>query len=148
MSPAAHTLDRRLYDLRVAHEAVAKELAELEAEGTYAVLAAGALISGTTAARAHEALTEVDGVRQGLEVLGRMLVDISALRHSGSLDDHSAAEVFTLLNSPSIVLPDRSVTPQDLLAELGAAVEPMREVVREVYDSIARQEGNPPGGWV
>lgn len=138
MSPAGHALDRRLYDLRVAYETVAKELADLEAEGTYAVLSAGALISGTTAARAHDALTEVDDVRLGLDVLGRMLSDVSALRHSGSLDDRAAAEVFTLLNSPSIVLPDRSVTPQDLLADLGAAVEPMREVVREV-DAVWRE---------
>ncbi len=58
MSPAAHALDRLLHDLRLAHEAVAADLAHLEEEGTYAVLAGGTVISGTTAERAQRALRE------------------------------------------------------------------------------------------
>lgn len=137
MSPAAHALDRLLFDLRGAHEAMAADLVGLEAEGTYAVLAAGTVISGATVSRAEPALAQVADVRLGLDLLGALLADVSSLRGT---DEAHSTELFTHLISPSIVLPGptvRAVTPQDLLAAMADSLEPMREVVREV-DTVWR----------
>lgn len=141
MSPAAHALDRRLHGLRTAHEAVATSIHDLEAEGTYALLTAGDRVSGTTASKARPALERVAGLRRGLEELDHMLEQVSVLRGTGIVDDHQAAELFALLNSPSILFPTeprRAVTPEALLTEIDQAFTPLREVVAEV-DTAWRQ---------
>lgn len=138
MSPAAHALDRLLFDLRGAHEALATDLAGLEGEGTYAVLAAGTLISGVTAARVQPALVRVADVRLGLDLLGGLIADVSQLRGT---DEARATELFAHLNSPCIVLPGstvRAVAPQDLLTAMAGSLAPMRVVVGEV-DTVWRE---------
>jgi hypothetical protein len=138
MSPAAHALDRRLAELREAYDTVAADLAGLQGGGTYAVLAAGALISGVTAARAGVALAGATEVREGLDQLGALLEIVVERRGWGPVDEPTATELFTHLNGPSIALRTGGwVSPQDLVEAMAAAIEPLRSMVGEV-DAVWR----------
>jgi hypothetical protein len=140
MSPAAHALDRRLHALRAAQEAATTSILELEAEQAYQMLAARSGLSGTTAARARPALARVAELRHGLALLDELLAWAGGLRTSTTMDEHRATELVSMLNSPTLVLPDppagpgatRTVAPQDLLDDLEAAVAPLRSVVTAV----------------
>jgi hypothetical protein len=146
VSPAAHALDRRLFDLRVAYDALAADVGALEAGGTYAVLAAGTLVSGATVTRAQPALAQVAEVRRGLELVARLLHDVAQARGTGPLDEESATELFAHLNGPSVVVPsdlDRPATsplavvtspaaPHELLIAMGRAVMPVHDLVSQV----------------
>jgi len=140
MSPAAHALDRRLHALRAAQEAATTSLLELEAEDAYQQLARRGL-SGTTAAKARPALARVAELRPGLALLDQLIEWAGGLRTSTSMDDHRATELVSMLNSPTLVLPDpaagrpgatRTTAPQDLLDDIEAAVAPLRSVVTAV----------------
>jgi hypothetical protein len=152
MSPAAHALDRRLHELRVAQAAVRSALLDLENDGTYAFLASGAM-SGTTATRTEPALARVAELRQGLGQLDDLLDQVSSLRDSNQVNHQKAIELVALLNGPSVVvrtqadpqgpatltatLATRAMSPQEFLAELDQACVPLREAVVEV-DTIWR----------
>jgi len=146
VSPAAHALDRRLFDLRVAYDALASDVGALEAGGTYAVLAAGTLVSGATVNRARPALAQVAEVRRGLELVARLIHDVIQVRGTGPLDEDSATELFAHLNGPSVVVPEdpdrpamsplaivaSPVAPHDLLTAMGRAVMPVHDLVSQV----------------
>jgi hypothetical protein len=137
VSPAAHALDRRLHDLRAAQAAVTAELADLATDGTYAFLAGGGRISGTTAATARPLLARVEKLSEGVAPLQELLDRVSALRDSGQVDHAQAIELVSLLNSPSIVImpepaPTEAMTPQAWLAEMGEACTALRAIVTQV----------------
>jgi hypothetical protein len=146
MSPAAHALDRRLFDLRVAYDALAADVISLESGGTYAVLAAGSLVSGSTIDRAQPALAQVAEVRRGLALVAQLINEVGEVRGTGPLDEERATELFAHINGPSVVVPDdptrapRSplaivpspVAPHDLLTAMGRAVMPVHDLVNQV----------------
>jgi hypothetical protein len=139
MSPAAHALDRRLHALRAAQESAAGSLLELEAEEAYGQLTRRDL-SGVTAAKARPALARVAELRPGLALLDELIVWAGGMRTSATMDEHRATELVSMLNSPTLALPDptgrpgatRTVAPQDLLDDLEAAIAPLRAVVTAV----------------
>jgi hypothetical protein len=147
VSPAGHALDRRLHELRRSQAAAMARLRVLEADGTYALLAAGTL-SGTTAARSEPVLARMAELRQGLGQLDDLLDQISALRDTNQVNHQRAIDLVARLNGPSIVVaaqPDprapvtltsslttRTLTPQDFLLALDEACEPLRQVIAEV----------------
>jgi hypothetical protein len=142
VSPAAYVLDRRLHELRMAQQAAAATIADLEGEDTYAFLVAGDGLTGTTASRVRPALDRVAELRDALDRLDEMLDQVSSLRDAGHVDDPRATDLVALLNSPSITVPappdagphteGTALAPQDLLATVDETVARVRAVLAEV----------------
>jgi hypothetical protein len=144
VSPAIHVLDRRLDDLLSGQRALTADLADLEGDGTYALLASGDRI---TATRARAALALIADLRQGFEPLDRLLAQVMVERRSGPLEDRTAAELVSILNGASLVvtatvpsdqpgeppvLATKAVAPQALLDDVEGAITTLRELVAEV----------------
>jgi hypothetical protein len=150
VSPAAHALDRRIYELRSAREAVVGSIAALQSDGTWSLLAAGLAgdsLTGTTAERARPAIVRVTELQQGLDLVAQLVDHVVALRDAGTSDERRTTELVALLNSPAILVPtdvpwmehvlppppeDRAVTAQLLLDEMEGALAPARQLVAEV----------------
>jgi hypothetical protein len=150
VSPAAHALDRRIYELRSAREAVVGSIAALQSDGTWSLLAAGLAgdsLTGTTAGRARPAVVRVTELQQGLDLVAQLVDHVVALRDAGPSDERRTTELVALLNSPAILVPtdvpwmehvlppppeDRAVTAQLLLDEMEGALAPARQLVAEV----------------
>ena len=152
MNPGAHALGRRLSELRAAQEALAAEAWALEAEGTYALLAAGDHFTGATAERARPALAQVTELWRGLALLDGLLTEVEQRQQEVHVDGNHAARLMALVNGPAIVVapgaPPRrdgdpapsptgagsrqALTADDMLASLQGAVAPAQQLVSEI----------------
>lgn len=153
------------WDQRLA--AIAANLLELQADGTYRALtgtggAAKATISGNTAARLQPALGAMAGIFEHFALLNATIGRAGKLRASLPAlfgTDARLREIEQLLCGNSITLPapelqpdersllsgmpaGTSVSPEDLLATMTAAFAAAREAVRaaaEAWDQIATE---------
>jgi hypothetical protein len=149
MSPATHALDRRLHELRTAHESVKARLADLDGDHIYALLVAGHGFSGATADVARPAVARLADLRESAAPLSGLLASVLDERQAGPLDDRRAAELVAWLNSPSIMVPssgprasERPLVPaphgaevlsaQGVLQALDEAIDRLREVITTI----------------
>jgi hypothetical protein len=148
MSPATHALDRRLYELRSAHESVKASLAELDGVHIYALLVAGHGFSGTTADVAGPPVARLTELRKAAVPLDDLLADVIGIRRGGPLDDRRAAELVAWINSPTMLVPPSERRPDGrtlVSAPHGAealsaqgVLQALDEAIAEMHEVIAR----------
>ena len=148
MSPATHALDRRLYELRSAHDSVKASLAELDGVHIYALLVTGHGFSGTSADLAGPAVARLTELPHAALPLDDLLAEVIGIRRGGQVDDRRAAELVAWINSPTMLVPpagrrpgERNLVPAPHGTEALSAqgvLQALDEAIAEMHEVIAR----------